>query len=54
MYNALNQSKQAEAVKHEFLGAWVKGKFALAARIQEANPDIDLSEALARPEEARL
>ncbi len=51
-YNALKQGKQAEAVRREFVDAWLRGRYALAARIQEANPDLDLSAALARQEGA--
>jgi hypothetical protein len=47
MYNALNQAKQAEAVKREFAQAWACGQYSLAARIAEANPDLDLPAVLA-------
>lgn len=40
MYNALNQAKQAEAVKREFQAAFENGQFGLAGRIVEANPDL--------------
>ncbi len=52
-YNALKPDKQADAVRREFIDAWLRGRYGLAARIQEANPDLDLSAALARHEGAR-
>jgi hypothetical protein len=41
MYNALNQAKQAVAVKREFRAAWESEQYALAGRIARANPDLN-------------
>jgi hypothetical protein len=41
MYNALNQAKQAAAVKREFREAWESKDYVLAGAIVRANPDLN-------------